>query len=184
VTQVEHQTGRAPDSPPGGASDAAWTRGGRSGLLVVAILIGAGLATGALAYQHLATSERVLTRELDAMRAQGAGLDVEGCVDAVVRWHATCAAMKSLCDQSVPRFMDACLSAGDRSAYCEALGPLSADTRFGVAECKARGGDRAETKACTLAHRVIDGHCQTLRGEGPGGDTPHGPGAGEGAVAP
>lgn len=139
--------------------------GRRSGLLVVGLLIAAGLAAGAVAYRQLVASEHELSAALSKLRQQGAGLTVDGCVDAVIDWHGHCDAMKSLCDQMVPRFMDACLTAADRGAYCAGLGSRGADTRFGVAECRARGGDRDTKKACAAVYRVIDGHCRERTGD-------------------
>lgn len=138
-------------------------RGRRTGLRVVALLVIVGAIFGVLAYRNLVLSEKELTRDLAAMKRQGAALDVDGCVDAVIAWHDHCGAMKSLCDQMVPRFMDACLVAGDRVAYCAALGERSRDTRFGFQECKARAGDRDDKKACAVIYRVIDGHCADVR---------------------
>lgn len=140
-------------------------KGRRSGLLVVTSLVLVGVVAGVLAYRNLVASEARLSTELAVMEQRGEGLDVPGCVDAVMDWHDECAVMKSLCDQTVPRFMHVCLAARDRTEFCDALGPRSSDTSFGFDECKARGGDRDDKKACAVVYRVIDGHCKDVRGE-------------------
>lgn len=94
------------------------------------------------------------------MRQLGASADPEGCVDAMLEWHARCDAPVDLCELTVPRIMGACLEGQDRTAWCEALPVTTQDTRFGKKECEARGVTKKNKKACATAYRSIDHTCK------------------------
>lgn len=137
-------------------------RGSRNALLVIATLLAVSSSIGVFAFWRFSTSDRYLGDVLHQMEAQGASASVEECVDRVVEQAAACQAMKSLCDASAPRWMDACLKARDRADYCAELGDAPKSTHFGFKECKDRMVDRRTKKACGSAYRSIASHCESL----------------------
>jgi len=113
-------------------------------------------------------SQTHIKAELILASESGRGADPEGCVTHIMEWYGRCAAMKSLCDASVERMMGACLAGRDRSKECIPFVGRGSDASFGFAECKARGVDRLNKKACGNAYRSIDQFCsrQPDTGEG------------------
>jgi hypothetical protein len=132
----------------------------RRPVVIILVVFAALMAVGVVVIRRYIESERHIKAVLAEMTERGPDLDAEGCVDAVLEWAPRCTAMKTLCDASVPRVMEACLSGRDRDGYCASLGARASDTHFGVPECKARGVTRATKKVCALAYRAIDGFCR------------------------
>ncbi len=119
--------------------------------------------TGVVAYWRFVVSDRVLKEDTAAINLKGAAVPIEGCVDEVLGWAASCRAMRSLCTASTPRMAHACIKGKDRTPECQALGDRSQDTRYGYRECKARGATRKYTrKACAMAYRAIATHCAAV----------------------
>ena len=104
-----------------------------------------------------------LAQVTDEMSIRGEELSISGCLDEVLDWLTQCEAISSLCDQSVSRMMGICLSAQNRGAYCDELGPESGDTGFGNDDCRGREMNRAGMRACGAAYRAIHVHCVELR---------------------
>jgi hypothetical protein len=125
--------------------------------LVVLIVV----PMGVLAYYRYVQSENHFIQATAEMDKLAPTLDVEGCVDAVLDWHATCAANKPLCDHGVPMIMTHCLSGRDRSQVCESMDLSSAKAQWVFASCKDRGtGCRGRKKcACATAYRTLDSFC-------------------------
>jgi hypothetical protein len=130
----------------------------RGGLGVMLALLSAAGALGVVAYWRFVESERALGADLARMARRAPLLGVEGCVGEVLAWNGACAAMKSLCDATVPRMMETCLRGVDRSADCAVYAQRVMATSFGVGECRARGRGRRD-KPCALAYRSIAAHC-------------------------
>lgn len=135
---------------------------GRSAKALVASLVAAATLIGVVAFWRFSTSERFLSGVMVEVRDKGKTATPEQCVDEVVRQAAKCEAMKSLCDASAPRWMNACLRGTDRSAYCASLGSAPRATSFGYEACKRREVDRRTKKACASAYRAIAAHCSSL----------------------
>ena len=136
----------------------------RTGSSPVILLLSLSTLLGAVAYWRFTVSERFLTRSFVVLERRGRTLTVEKCVDEVLRWGTRCEAMKSLCDASVPRQLEACLAGSDRSAYCRSIGQRYMATEFGVPECRARGilhRGREKTN-CALSYRAIAAYCARL----------------------
>jgi hypothetical protein len=68
--------------------------------------------------------------------------------------------MKNLCDATVYRMMEACLSAAPRHEYCASVSSQSSSTAFGFDACAEQAKSRDIKKACAAAHRAIDAHCK------------------------
>ena len=138
----------------------------RRGHIYVFCAIGLfSVLAGALAYRMFNISQVHIKAELIAATESGRVCDPEGCVTHVMAWYGRCAAMKSLCDSSVERMMGACLAGRDRAQECVPFIGRARDTHFGFEECKARGVDRWNKKACGNAYRSIDHFC-SRKGEG------------------
>lgn len=129
-------------------------------VLIVAAAIVALVGLGLFIVSRYESSQRAIALAVQELGEKGHALDAEGCVDEVLAWNRRCSAMKSLCDASVPRVMEACLAAQDRRAWCAGLGDTTSDTHFGYKECAARGLERSAKKMCALTYRVIDGFCK------------------------
>ena len=117
---------------------------------------------GVLAYWRYTVSEGWFATSLPAMTEVGATVDTEGCVDAAVRWHATCDANKPLCDNGVPRAMTHCLMADDRAPACEEMGDKPARAQWVFKTCAERGTPCKSRKRCPCAdaYRAFDSFCR------------------------
>ena len=120
------------------------------------------VAMGVLATVRYGESERhfrTIQREMDE---KGPTLDVEGCVDAVLAWHARCEANKPLCDHGVPKVMTHCLAGRDRSAACAEIAGRSARAQWAFDRCEARGTPCKSRKKCPCADafRAFDSFCR------------------------
>jgi hypothetical protein len=134
----------------------------------ILLFVALGVAATGMAIQGfrlLQVSQVHISDQLLKATETGRTVDREGCVDHVMKWYGQCAAMKSLCEASVGRVMEACLVARSRASECVALGDSTRHTQFGFKECQARGVDRWNKKACASAYRAIDRHC-SRRDEG------------------
>ncbi|MCA9666291.1 MAG: hypothetical protein KC503_11910 [Myxococcales bacterium] len=149
-------------SEPRGLKRATRKSPGLRVLVIVLITLTFGL--GGLGYYRYRSGETYILKTLAKFEQRGATLSVERCVDELVGWSRRCQAMESMCLQSVPRLMRACLRGQDRLAYCKALAQPTGDTRFGYKECQSRGAKRGlPKKACAQAYRQIDAHCKRAR---------------------
>lgn len=130
--------------------------------LVLGLLSVLVLGMGVLAYHRYSVSENHFAVVLDEMSRDGASLDTEGCVGAVLKWHATCEANKPLCDNGVPRVMTHCLAAADRTPTCESLDLSSASAQWVYHQCQDRGTPCQDRKKCPCAdaYRTIDSFCR------------------------
>lgn len=137
----------------------------RSLFLVLGGVFLVATVAGLRGFRLLERSQGLVDQVLADAAAKGKGLDVEGCVDFAMAWYGGCEAMKSLCDASVGRVVAKCLGAQDRTVACAGLGDRTKDTHFGFHECKARGVDRWNKKACAESYRTIDRHCSNPRPE-------------------
>ncbi len=143
------------------ADDAHDTSGPRLSWVLGTVAVVAA-AMGILATYRYDESERHF-REIEAkMDAEGPNLDVEGCVDAVLAWHASCRANKPLCDHGVPKVMTHCLAGRDRSEACRAIEGRSARAQWVFARCEARGTPCKSRKKCPCADafRALDSFCR------------------------
>lgn len=138
-----------------------------TGLCVVLGLCVVSLGLGGLAYRQFVQSERSLSQGLDEFRLVGARADVEGCVDSVMRWRESCAALAPLCDGKIPDVLKSCLESQNRQKYCISLGESSSNTHFGYQACKDRGLSKHAKKGCAIAYRVIDAYCKQLAAQEP-----------------
>ena len=133
-----------------------------SGGMLIFILLSLSIVIGVVAFWRFTRSDRYLRRAFVAMQSRGHDLTAEQCIDEVLRWSGTCEAMKSLCDASIPRMMQACLVARDRKALCQELGQKVMATQFGFVECKARQLNPQRKTTCALAYREIAEYCLQL----------------------
>ena len=145
--------------------------GNRSLLIVGGGLVLVAVLAGVQGTRLFLQSEKYMKTALPEIHAQGASLNMEGCVDATLAAHAKCEGMASLCDSSTYRLLVSCLEAPgskfDRHSECEALGTRPEDTHFGFPECKARGATSREAKkTCGNVYRGIDRFCARLRKDG------------------
>lgn len=117
---------------------------------------------GVLAYWRYVVSENHFAEVIATMTEQGPQLDTEGCVDAVLEWHATCEANKPLCDNGLPQILMHCLSGRDRTATCESLDLSSVKAQWVFTSCLDRGTPCRHKKkcACADAYRTIDSYCR------------------------
>jgi hypothetical protein len=117
---------------------------------------------GVLGYWRYTVSENHFAEVLQDMKVRGAELDTEGCIDAVLQWHATCEANKPLCDNGVPRVLTHCLAAADRTETCESLDLQSAKAQWVYSSCIDRGTPCTNKKqcACADAYRTVDSFCR------------------------
>ncbi len=133
-----------------------------SAISVIVVLMTVATAMGVLAFWRFSESDRFLSHVIVEMESVGKSASTEQCVDEVVKHAATCEAMKSLCDASAPRWMEACLQGQDRTAYCGTLGDKPKATSFGFTACRDRHVDRRTKKACAAAYRSIATHCDAV----------------------
>lgn len=120
------------------------------------------LVLGVVGYLQLVKSRDHFATATVAMDATGKTADTEGCVNAVLEWHAGCDANKPLCDNGVPMIMTHCLLGQDRADYCESLDLSSAKAQWVFDKCEERGNVCTNRKncACASAYRAIDSFCR------------------------
>lgn len=128
-------------------------------LSIMAVIVVAG---GFTAYWRYAVSETWFKQSLTEMSAKGGELDSEGCVSAVLDWHAACEANKPLCDHGVPLAMTHCLLERDRTDVCDSLDMSSAKAQWVFKSCLDRGTPCRHRKkcACADAYRALDSFCR------------------------
>lgn len=126
---------------------------------VVAVLV---VVLGVLAYWRFTVSEKHFAGVLTEMDRTGPTVDTEGCVTAVLQWHATCDANRPLCDDGVPRVITHCLLGADRSETCNELDLGSAKAQWVYGRCESRGTPCRDRKKCPCAdaYRTIDSFCR------------------------
>ncbi len=155
--------------------------------LVFGLVAVVTVVVGVLGYRRYANSERWVAEGIAEMDRIGAELEVEGCVDASLRWYAECDQQQTnaaVCLQGVSIVMFHCLDARDRGDACEQyLDPDSpvrqptegmrerarkAETagesgRWVYARCEERGLACINKRecACAEAYRAIDSFCRT-----------------------
>lgn len=125
-------------------------------MAIVIVVLGVG------AYWRYVQSENYFAVTLHEMDAKGKDLDVEGCVSAVLEWHARCEANKPLCDNGVPQVMTHCLAARDRTQTCEALELGAPKAQWVFESCAARETPCTNKKQCPCAdaYRTLDSFCR------------------------
>lgn len=117
---------------------------------------------GVTAYWRYTVSENWFAKSLPELSEAGKTADVEGCVDAVLHWQATCDANKALCDNAVPMAMTHCLMGDDRAEVCEGLEGESAKAQWVFKSCFDRGTPCKSRKKCPCAdaYRALDSFCR------------------------
>ncbi|MGH1341548.1 MAG: hypothetical protein ACRBN8_08365 [Nannocystales bacterium] len=130
-----------------------WVLGG------IAILV---VAMGIAGYMQLVRSRDHFAATTEKMDALGKTVDTEGCITAVLDWHANCEANKPLCDNGVPMVMTHCLLGRDRTSTCETVDLSSAKAKWVFDTCQERGTpcSNRKTCACASAYRAIDSFCR------------------------
>ncbi len=142
-------------------------RSGPSLGLVLGSVAVLSIVFGVLAYKRYADSEAWVQQGIKKMDAEGANLDVQGCIDAAIKWHAGCEendANQAVCNHAVKIEMYHCLSATDRAAECEAdwsNPPEKGSWVYGA--CEERGNRCINKRecACAEAYRATDSFCKT-----------------------
>ncbi|MEM6289661.1 MAG: hypothetical protein AAGA54_00295 [Myxococcota bacterium] len=126
--------------------------------VIAVIIVGFGVA----GFWQLTKSRNHFAAATAAMDETGKTVDTEGCVSAVLDWHAACEANKPLCDNGVPMVMTHCLLGRDRGEYCESLDLSSAKAKWVFNRCEERGTPCTNRKscACASAYRAIDSFCR------------------------
>lgn len=126
------------------------------GIAIIIILM------GAVGFWQLSKSRDHFAAATTRMDEVGKTVDTEGCVGAVLEWHAGCEANKPLCDNGVPMVMTHCLLGGDRGEYCEDLDLSSSKAQWVFDRCEERGDkcSNRKTCACASAYRAIDSFCR------------------------
>lgn len=143
-------------------------RGSSGARWVLLGLLGVSTLVAVLVAWRFRVSEQYIIASLEEMEARGAELTPEGCVDAMLSWRKECEAMKSLCDSTVDRMIQACLGGQDRVTYCEALDGAAADAHYGYERCQERGlskRDRQLWKPCGDAYKTMDQYCRHVMSE-------------------
>lgn len=135
-----------------------------AGYKVVAGLLVLAVAIGVTAYYRFVQSEKHLTERFEYFVSLGPTQTVDGCLNEVLHWSENCSAMLSLCKDSVPRMMSACLDGADRSEYCAGVEDIRRMTSFGYDDCHSRQLDKVRNRACADAYRAIDKFCDTRFG--------------------
>ncbi|MEM9459916.1 MAG: hypothetical protein AAGF11_37420 [Myxococcota bacterium] len=131
--------------------------------LVLGVIAVVVVVMGVAAYWRYTLSEKHFADTLAQMDRQGPSLDVEGCIDAVLGWHARCEANKPLCDNGVPQVMTHCLVARDRTRSCEQLDlDASASAQWVYLTCFERDTPCRSKKHCPCAdaYRTFDSFCR------------------------
>jgi len=142
---------------------------------MVSSLFSISIILGVCAFWSYSDSEIHLHDGFKALAEKGAQLNSEGCVPAVLEWHRTCKAMKSLCDHAVPMAMAHCLKQPkapdprnrERAAYCKTLKyPPGGMARWTYSKCseigitRKKGHTRSEVKACGTAFSALENFCR------------------------
>ncbi|MCX4239866.1 hypothetical protein [Paraliomyxa miuraensis] len=130
--------------------------------LVLGIMAIVVVVMGVAAYWRYDVSEDHFAVTLTEMDRKGPVLDVEGCIDAVIEWHARCEANKPLCDNGVPQVMTHCLVGRDRKDACESIELGSAKAQWVYLSCLDRGTPCRNKKQCVCAdaYRTLDSYCR------------------------
>jgi hypothetical protein len=161
-------------APPALSIEEHQARGARTARRVVGGILALAMVLGTLAYYNYSMSSQQLNEAFEDLGAKGATLTTEACVPAILEWHQSCDAMKTLCDHAIPMAMTHCLaqpeSTGDRfkerQAYCEAFTWPSSKAKWTYAKCKEIGiskddGDKRDRiKACGNAFGAIENFCR------------------------
>jgi hypothetical protein len=149
-------------------------KGARTARRVVGGILTLALILGTLAYYNYSESSRQLNEAFEDLGKKGATLATEECVPAILEWHQSCEAMKTLCDHAIPMAMTHCLgqpeSEGERfkerQAYCDAFKWPPSKAKWTYAKCKEIGiskddGTRRDRiKACGNAFGAIENFCR------------------------
>ena len=137
---------------------------------VLAGLVVGTVAVGVLAYARYAGSEAYIAQGIAEMKARGAALDGEGCVDAVLGWAHDCdvhGTNSAVCEQGVKILMFHCLEAGEetaRMAECDAfLAEERVQGKWVWKVCDARGTRCVNKRECNCAEafRSFESYCRT-----------------------
>lgn len=121
------------------------------------------IVLGVAAYWRYTVSENHFAATLADMDRRGGQLDAEGCIDAVLEWHAVCEANKPLCDNGVPQVLTHCLIARDRTDACEQIDTTaSASAKWVYLTCYERDTPCRNKKHCPCAdaYRALDSFCR------------------------
>lgn len=146
------------------------TRSARGAWIVLSCVFTLSIILGGIAWSNYKGSERHIKAELEALETQGKTLDTDGCVGAVLDWHARCEAMKSLCDHAIPLAVTHCLQSAPRDAFCSTLNAEQLSTGEwtykmcadrGISREKGKG--RSSVRACGTAYGAVNNYC--LNGE-------------------
>ena len=121
---------------------------------------------GVLAYQRYAGSELWVQQGIEHMKAEGLGLDIEGCIDEAIEWHKGCEvndANQAVCNHAVKIEMYHCLKAKPRDEGCERFANPPNEGKWVWAACEERGNRCVNKRecACAEAFRAIDSFCRT-----------------------
>jgi hypothetical protein len=130
-----------------------WVLGG----VAVLSLLMAGLTS----YTYRQTDVH-LVRTYERVAILGQTATAAQCIDDVIQWIPRCDGMKALCEGAVPRVMEVCLKARDRSAECREIIDRPDVAQFGFKDCAARGLNRAMNKVCGNSYKALDLHCRDL----------------------
>ena len=154
-------------------ADGPYERSGSSLRLVLSLVATVTLVAGVFAYKTYAESERVVKAGLAQLEKAGAATDSEGCVDAVMSWHATCGqagANAAVCFQGVKLGMFHCLKAQSRTAECEPYQEVQTDNRglpdlgdWVQMRCYERKTPCKSPRECVCAqaYRSLQSFCKT-----------------------
>ena len=150
---------------------------GRLALKVVAAFLLLTIPLGwAVFREHAAFHEYVRTT-LDEPATpppwRSGNYDGEACVGAGLDWLAACQGYEEFCRRAMPRVIEECLAAGDRTVFCSDHRDELLRTTFGYEQCAERvaGGqvsdDRFGRQSCALAYRTAAEWCIEHTGVAP-----------------
>jgi hypothetical protein len=103
---------------------------------------------------------------------KSAGYDPEACVGAGLEWLAACPGYEEFCRRAMPRVIEGCLEAADRSAWCAEHHDELLRTSFGYPECErwVEEGQlpdhRYARQRCAMAYRTAAEWCLRHRRDG------------------
>lgn len=108
---------------------------------VLGIIAVLALVLGVLAFRNIKRSIITIDKTQKEMVAAGKKLNLEGCVQRVLKWKRMCGAIHVICRSSIPRMTAACLEAKQRKNACRSmkLGQYKTSAHFRHSMCKARG---------------------------------------------
>lgn len=133
--------------------------------IVISIAMVIGAALGVLVYVRASEGSVVIAHDYHDMRAKGANLDADGCVQASLDWFNQCGAVGKMCIDAVPRMVGECLAAKDRSEACKKNGNDLKPSQWAYTHCKELGIDKTSKKpvkeSCTMAWRAFDSWCKS-----------------------